>query len=80
MLWTYAEERHRKLERIDKKELNRSDPISLAIRMMKLDVMSLGMGMRRAGGVENVCSVTVENPEGSRPLGVPLNNGSRILN
>jgi len=32
------------------------------------------------GGVENVCSVIVGNSEGGRPLGVPVSNGSIILN
>jgi hypothetical protein len=50
MLWTCAGERHRKMERLDQEKLNRSDPISPVIRMIKLDVISLGGGMRLAGG------------------------------
>jgi len=51
MPWTHAGDHHKKVERLDKKELNRSDPNSLIIRMMKLDAMSFGGGgMPRAGG------------------------------
>jgi hypothetical protein len=49
MPWTHAGDHHKKVERLDKKGLNRSDPNSLIIRMIKLDAMSLG-GMPRAGG------------------------------
>jgi hypothetical protein len=47
----------------------------------KLDVMSLGVGDATCrGGMENVCSVIVGNPEGKRPLGVAVSNRSIILN
>ena len=51
MLWTYVGERHRKLERLDKKELNRCDPISLVIRLIKSNAMSWGGG----GGGNATC-------------------------
>ena len=71
MPWTHAGDHHKKVERLDKKELNRSDPNSLIIRMMKLDAMSFGGGgCHVQAGVENLCNVIVGNPEVSRPLGV----------